>query len=208
MSRIVAAAVAAASFFATSHAAIVANLTQVGDDVQLTLSGSLSDIGAKSLPEPKEFEGAQINTGTGVIGVRVNNGGDFDRYQVDVQSAPASFGDIPNFKRWTNNVSSSTTDTPEGFWFKISNDGARIIVPADYAFGDSIGTVVALYASTTLAEMGFKHGDSYVWTLGSGDLTDTVEFTVMPIPLPALLFASGLIGLARLRRSEGNGLGS
>ncbi|MEO1041771.1 MAG: hypothetical protein AAFX52_05740 [Pseudomonadota bacterium] len=201
MKRTFAALVAVGSLFTSAHAAIIAKITQVGDDVQLTISGSLSDVGATAIPAPKDFQGAQVNTGSGVLGVRVNNGGEFDRYQVEVQSAPTSFGDNPNFKLWSNNVSSSTTDTPEGFWFKLNKDGARIIVPADYEFGDSIGTVVALFASTTLDEMGFKHGDSYVWTLGSGALTDTVEFTVMPIPVPALLFASGLIGLARLRRS-------
>lgn len=70
-------------------------------------------------------------------------------------------------------------------------------VPLDYVSGSALSDS-STYYSQTFSSLGVRPG-SYVWTWGSGATADsfTLDIGSVPEPSSALLFALGLLILAR-----------
>ncbi|NRA30937.1 MAG: hypothetical protein HRU11_11850 [Parvularculaceae bacterium] len=187
MKNILAAFAALTCVFSAADAAIDAKLEQIGANVLLSYTGSIDLSGYRQTPSGRFDRNNALVRPDNSFGVR---NGEYQFWDVSVVG-PANFGG--GTQTSTINVSGDT------FFFNFSTE--RIGVATNYTSGSMIAGG-ALFQSITLAALGATPG-SYLWTLTNGD---TISLTVgdvadpVPLPLPAVLFASGLAAFGALRR--------
>ncbi|GAA3856932.1 VPLPA-CTERM sorting domain-containing protein [Celeribacter arenosi] len=174
---------------AAANAAVIFNIQEVGQNVQVAFSGSIDTSGLK-IWKYGEDDFAQLNSSSGTIG-QVN--GDMDRYSIKFD--PVSFG--------TGGVNFSDSVSGDSFLVTDINDVARpyLALARGYTSGDHMSGQ-SIYSGASFASLGLVSGTSVFTTLGNGD-TITVNVRDIPaVPLPAggLLLLSGLGGIAALRR--------
>lgn len=196
------------SFFSLAaqptHAALLLQVEQLGNDVVITGSGSANTAALTN-------EGID-NTWTNVLtDNQIAAGPDaFGDGQVTLWSGimgPASFGSDPTF--------SQNPDSGIGGLFGIvaSNltPSPQLFLPQGYVSGASLNGS-STFLNSSLTSLGFAPGSTLTWTWGSGGSVDSLVLNVLstspaqvPAPLPiagaSLAFAQSRVLRRRLRRS-------
>lgn len=195
MLRLTAVALAALSISLTSpaEAAYTINVTEVGNDVVASGSGSFNTAAITVNPFGSSFGSPFIN---GNAGITIGVSGPVDRYNFAV--GPAAFGSF------LNSSASSSTGATVGRFSNI------LFVPLGYISGTELGVSTATFGNATLASLGLNPG-SYTYNLQAtvgGATVDTFTINIAAsVPEPAtwamMLLGFGAIGFSmRGRRKE------
>lgn len=176
----------------TAQAEYVVTLTQVGNDVVATGSGSLN-ITALSLTN-QGYNGGLIHPSAGEIIMGPSPSG-ADEFGPGV-SGPSSLGS-------SNAVFTASSASTSGGVVGIAF--GQLFVPGNYVSGTELAPVTDTYSDTTLAQMGIGSG-TYQWTWGSGANADmfTLQVGAVPEPGSLLVLSTGLAALSVRRRRRSN----
>ena len=165
----------------TADAGILFDVQEVGNDVQMTLSGSLN------LDATLGYGGIATNTTAFFYpaGALMTNGNQqSDYYNVTAWTAVFGTGD---FQTW---------DYTSGDRVAMFSNPA-IGVPLGYVSGSALSGASTKY-NATFASLGMTPGE-YVNTLVNGGVEDTVTIWI-GVPAPGALALFGIAGLATRRR--------
>ena len=187
--------------FLSTQAAIVLLMTEVGNDVVLTSSGSVSNplITKNFAPNINVFGtsiSANVNpsVGTLVSGSRADG---WDAYTNALVGSK-------DFGPGTVTIPATTTTGPV-FGIDLSTNPNQLIVDYDELFDDTLGKGTgATWENQTLESLGITPG-TYAWTLDGRFGRDTITLTAA-VPEPSLLslaaaaMAGGFVLLRRRRR--------
>ena len=188
-----------------THAVLLLQAEQLGNDVVITGSGSANTSALTNVGNVNDFTNvltdSQIAAGPEA----------FDTGLVTLWSGitgPVSFGSDPNFVQ--------SPDSGSGTLFGIiaSNltPSPQIFLPQGYSSGASlVGT--STFANSLLTSLGFVPGSTFTWLWGSGGSADSLVLNVLstspaqvPAPLPiagaSLAFAQSRLLRRRLKRSR------
>ncbi len=167
---------------ASARAAFILTITESGNDVLVTGSGTIDLTELTYLGN-----GDQVSIMTPSEGVVYNGSGGFEVYGW-ISSDPFSFG--PGSLSFASISSGSSAG--------ISRASAWILVPEEYVSGDFISNS-ATYSNQTLASLGLTAG-SYTSTWGSDETADSMTVNIVAVPEPATagMMAAG-VGLLLLR---------
>lgn len=184
-----------ATFPAASHASIVVNIENVGNDIVATYSGSINKTGLIYVGgEIIETDLLSATLGIARMGTPI------ERILGFSVSGPLSWGSGPQ---------SDAASSRSGDFFAIEAyhaDGPRIYLPFLYR-DDTLLSGSATFANVTLASLGLNVGQ-YVYT-APGNQTVTInigESSVGPVPEPAswalLILGFGAMGGTFRRRQH------
>lgn len=181
-----------------ASAAYIVDITQQGNNVVATGSGSISLVGLTS--PGSGFGGGYIDADHAELTVGT---GQTNAYSTTVLVGPTSFG-TQHYK-----AADSSTGAIVGVNARPSMISAVdfIIVPFQYQSGADLGTSTSTYLNTTFADLGLTAGSSYTWTWGIGADRDSFTINVLSgaVPEPAtwalMILGFGLVGAAMRRRS-------
>jgi hypothetical protein len=207
MKNKVLACLAAGLFAAPTQAAIVVTIKQVGSDVKVEGSGTLSITGLGSPGDLSVSAGLKA----GILG---------ENLQSYLSVGPTTPTNITWYSIFASpfvlgNGTAQVASQGSGNAFGIySPPGGSIVylgVPQGYASGSSLSGE-SVYLGKTIAGLGLTTG-TYVWNWGSGASADSFTLKIgeianaPPVPLPAAawLLLSGLAGLGvvgRRKRSD------
>ena len=176
-----------------SAATLTFELKEIGSDVLLTTSGSLSDTSAWAYSQTQtEAFGGAIVSGVGFIGVL---SGGYDVYSA-LFPAPLSFG----------------TDLGGVFSDSSSGDNALIFVgfgllgvPEGYKFGDPLSNT-ATFVGASFDSLGVTGGSYYSWFIGNDEIELKIGEGGSAVPETGTTLAGlalALAGLVTLRQRAG-----
>ncbi len=171
---------AASVFAGTADAGILFTVTEVGNDVQMTVSGSLD------LDATLGFRGVASNMTpffAPAFGWMTNGDAQSDYYNVVAWTSVFGTG---NFQTW---------DATSGDRVAMFSNPS-IGVPIGYTSGSALSGNSTKF-NATFASLGMDVG-TYVNTLVNGNFVDTV--TIRIVPAPGALALLGIAGLASRRR--------
>ena len=191
---------------ASSRAAVVLTLQQVGSDVVLSMDAggsintNLLDLGSNAVPATPlsgVIASIPLSSTASFVAVVLGSGSSYDVFPFlpSASSGPSSFGTITNFGIYA----SSNTGPYFGIGFQAGGGG--IALPAGYISGDPLGAASSTFAGRSLASLGFTQA-TYVWTFGTSLNTDTVTMNVVPESASLLVPATAVatLGLVEIRR--------
>ena len=187
---------------ASSRAAVVLTLQQVGSDVVLSMAagGSINLDSTTYTRHPfptTPFTSALRNSvlHNGVI-VHLGSGSSFDLLSAFI-SGPSLFGTGPYPQL------NATSSTGGPFGLITNNSGTvAISVPSGYVLGTALGAASSTFAGQSFASLGITPG-TYVWTIGTNPTTDTITLNVRAPESASLLVpatAVATLGLVQVRR--------
>ncbi|WP_165067196.1 PEP-CTERM sorting domain-containing protein [Paludisphaera rhizosphaerae] len=173
------------------RASFIVNMTQVGNDVVATGSGSINYTGLSLT-----FTGqtvAEIIPQSSFVLIGGVGGGSFTPMNIysGVSASPASFGSGGMA------LASNSSGDLAGIYAPLR----ELFLPVGYTSGASL-TSSAVWTGQTLASLGLTTG-TYTWTWGSGANADSYTLIVggtAAVPEPASLAMLGLGGLTVLGR--------
>lgn len=183
-------AAAAICFAPASYASIIATIQQSGSDVTISASGSVDLTGLHQV-----VINQPVSSGGWLGGL----GGENGAYGAAVGAADVYiFGTLVVSGSWPN-----IGDIPgTGGVLVAQQNGASsnsLFLPAGYVSGSDITTLFAGFTmpGQSFASLGLTGGLSatYSWDAGAGG-PQSVTILTVPEPTTALLFFSGLVGLA------------
>ncbi len=192
---------------APASAAYVVDITQVGNDVFVTGSGSINLAGLG-------------NPGGGTTPIDAVLGASFGYLHVGSSPDQAYSGTVTGPSNFGTNVTGgytvATSATGDVVGFNVQNDqtGTRfIIVPNGYVSGTDLGTSTATYEDETFADLHLIAGTSYTWTWGTGQNLDSFTVNVeqvAAVPEPStwamMIFGFAGVGFLAYRRKRGETL--
>lgn len=172
----------------SAHAAFTLNITQVGNNVVSSGTGTINLAGLNNLglntfwSQPQlQFDSIQIGSGAATA---------YTGY-----TGPSAIGPLPGISGASTNI---TTGDPVGL--TLFNAVPRIFVPQSYVSGAPLAGT-ATFANKSIATLGLAEG-SYQYTWGSGGNADSMTVNVSAVPEPgsALLLAGSAAALIGWRR--------
>jgi hypothetical protein len=199
----------------SASAAVIVNVSQSGNDVVISFSGSLANLGtpvsAGSLNSPSKS----------TVFISSGQSPSLGEYQSDLFRAiqPGIIG-FRLFEKVSGSATSwgpgGTQTSTETFTDNLQTSGINMFIagsewlaiPQSYTYGSTF-TGSATFYNKTLATMGVTNLGSFVYTYGSGANTDTVTFNIgsgggggeVPEPTSMAIFGLGALGMAyRARR--------
>lgn len=184
----------------TSSAAVIANISDVGNDIVLTYSGSVNlDSTLRIDAERANQERVEIFTSPDNFSFRAMNGTTVTDYVIDITSAPSQ----QDFLETRLNTDAVSGDS---FLFQAFDPlFNQIWLPQGYVSGQSISGT-ATFANNSLADVGAVFG-SYRWEWENNGVSDSLTVNVnsvsaVPVPaaLPLLATALGGLGFLSWRR--------
>ena len=192
---------------APASAAYVVDISQVGNDVVVTGSGSLDLAGltqggggTTSIDSDVGAHFGYLHVGSGISGDQVYQG---------IITGPSSYGvTVSSPAGYT--VADSSTGNFVGINMQGAQTGTRfVIVPRGYVSGTDLGTSTSVFDDVTLADLLLQAGTSYTWAWGSGQDQDsfTINVEVAAVPEPStwamMIFGFASVGLLAYRRKRG-----
>ena len=192
---------------ASSRAAVVLTLQQVGSDVVLSMDAggsintNLLDLGSNAVPATPlsgVIASIPLSSTASFVAVVLGSGSSYDVFPFlpSAISGPTYFGTTINPA-----ISASSNTGPYfGIVFQTGGGGG-IVLPAGYSSGAPLGAASSTFAGRSLASLGITPG-TYVWTIGTGPNTDTVTMNVVPESASLLVPATAVatLGLVQVRR--------
>lgn len=185
---IVAASIAFGSLSAASaaNAAVTINITQSGNDVTLSASGTFDRALSSEIRGADNFR-QSINSGYSFLGLGTQQSVDVFGF-----SGPGAFGSEESFTDVT-----SSSGTAIGF----NTTGPVFFISRNYVSNTAISSS-ALFSGKTLASLGLSAG-TYDYTSGQNKISLVIGQTVAAVPEPAtwamMILGFGVVGAA-LRR--------
>lgn len=158
-------------------AALIINVSEVGNDVVATASGS-ADIDELTLNSP--WEGIGIVANVGWLAIGVDPGGSGGLY-VSI-SGPSDIGSGS-----TSYYATSSSGDPVGVFLLQS----ALLLPNSYVSGASLSGT-ATWENSTISDLGLTEGQ-YVYTWGSGNNADSLTLNIGAVPEP---MTTGLLGVS------------
>jgi hypothetical protein len=191
-------------------AAVVVNISEVGTDVQLTVSGSLSQMpwggsGSGGGSITTAILSSDSHPTYGGNGMLLQNGvQDYFIYASYSRSSDVIWGDFYH---------TATSSTMTGLSY-FSVDFRGIQIDKSYVFGSAI-SATATFSNKTLATLGITNPGTYVYTYGNASFNDTVTFNIgssgsgggggggeVPEPASMAIFGLGALGFAYRARCK------
>ena len=179
----IAAAVTLLTSVVHSHAAVIINVQEVGNDVVATASGSI-DLAALTFNVTlNPSNSAELSSFGGSLNLTSLRTGGVDRY---TGASPIPFGPLI--------FTASTSSIGDAFGLS----SAFIFVPSGYVSGEEISGSIT-FNNESIASLSVPP-DTYVSNWGSGASADSLTINVIPEPSSALLSLLALAGLPLRRR--------
>lgn len=187
----------------SASAAVIVNITEVGSDVQLTLSGSFTSLtiaGSGSGGQTSQVALGSFS-GFGLNYIDLAGGSNPNYYGYSLYSKSSN-------TYWGNFSATADSQTISGFnYLSISTTGLSL--DKSYGFGSAL-SASAIFSNKSIASLGITNPGTYVYTYGNSTTNDTVTFNIgsspsgggaVPEPTSMAIFGLGALGFAyRARR--------
>lgn len=188
----------------SASAAVIVNITEVGSDVQLTLSGSFTSLTTAGSGSGGTTSRVALSSFSGSFGrndIYLAGGSRPDYYDYSLYSKSSN-------TYWGNVAATADSQTISGFnYLVISTSGLKL--DKSYGFGSAL-SASAIFSNKSIASLGITNPGTYVYTYGNSTTNDTVTFNIgsspsgggaVPEPTSMAIFGLGALGFAyRARR--------
>ena len=186
---LVAGAVVLAAPFARAQSSYVIDVTQVGNNVVETASGSIDLTGLNYQLTALYPNYGGFNAYFGYVGVGYSSA-------VDVYTG---FSGPGAFSFETSGFANASSNT--GVTVSVQGNGDDLNIPAGYMSNTVLGLSTSTFDNTTLAGLDLVDG-SYVWSWSGGSITLNIEDAAVPEPASFAVLGVAIAAFGFMRRGR------